>query len=248
LVTLLAEDDVVKRSATLSTDVSHVAERQMRTWAIGLQNQEELSKARPAQPLPQRVFPYVAVTREAGIDDGAVARALAARSNWKVLDRETLDHMADEQHWSRTALDFVDERTASWFNDTIGKWLDRQTVSQVEFVHRLARVVVLAAHHESMIFVGRGAQFVLPRDRGLTVRLVAPRKLRVQRLAHQLEIGEHEAERRLDEIDDGRADFIKRYFHRDVRDPHFYDLVINMEHLSSDAAAEMILHACKLRF
>ena len=241
---------MTRASTTSSPIASHTAERQMRSWALALQNQQRLAelKATPPQSLSQQIHPYVAVTREAGIDDDEVARQIAARTHWKILDREMLDHLADEQHWSRTALDLVDERTASWFNDTLGQWLDRQMVSQVEYVHRLAKIVILAAHHESMIFMGRGAQFLLPPERGVTVRLVAPRKLRIKRLAEQQACSEAKAEDLLDKIDDGRIDFVKRYYHRDVRDAHLYDLVINMEHATSSAAAELIANACKLRF
>jgi cytidylate kinase len=239
-----------RTTAPASPHLLPTAERQMRSWALGLQSQQQLAelKSTPPQSLAQQIHPYVAITREAGIDDDEVARQIAARSHWKILDRDMLDHLADEQHWSRTALDFVDERTASWFNDTLAKWLDRQTVSQVEYVHRLAKIVILAAHHESMIFMGRGAQFLLPPERGVTVRLVAPRKWRIKRLAEQQSISESNAEEQLDKIDAGRVDFVKRYYHRDVRDSHLYDLVINMEHAASETAAELITQACKLRF
>jgi cytidylate kinase len=236
-----------RTTAPSSPNVARFAERQMRSWALGLQSQEQLAKLQSDQPLAPQIHPYVAITREAGIDDDEVARQVAARTHWKILGRETIDHLADEQHWSRQALDFVDERTASWFNDTLGHWLDRQTVSQVEYVHRLARIVMLAAHNESMIFMGRGAQFLLPPERGVTVRLVAPRKLRIKRLAEEHSCSESKAEELLDQIDDGRVDFVKRYYHRDVRDSHLYDLVINMEHATSAAAAELITHVCKLR-
>jgi cytidylate kinase len=237
-----------RTTAPAGPAISPFAERQMRTWALDLQNQRQLAERKHEQELSREVHPYVAITREAGIDDDEVARHVAAQSHWKILGREMLDHMADEQHWSRTALDFVDERTASWFNDTLAKWLDRQTVSQVEYVHRLAKIVILAAHHESMIFMGRGAQFLLPPERGVTVRLVAPRKWRIKRLAEQQSLSESKAEEQLDKIDDGRVDFVQRYYHRDVRDSHLYDLVINMEHATTAAAAELITHACNLRF
>jgi cytidylate kinase len=89
---------------------------------------------------------------------------------------------------------------------------------------------------------------VLPRDRGLTIRLVAPRQQRVKRLAIQQSLSEAEAERKLDELDDGRAEFVKRYFRRDVRDPHLYDLAINLEHMTSQSAAELIHIAVRQRF
>jgi cytidylate kinase len=238
----------MKSTTTSSHDLSMIAERQMRTWALGLQTREKLDEQRAAAAEAPQTRPYIAISRQAGIDADEIARLVGAQSHWKVLDRALLDYMAEQHHWSRMSLDVVDERTASWFNDTIGTWLDRQMVSQVEYVHHLARIVILAARHENMVFVGRGAQFLLPREQGLTVRLFAPRKARAKRLAAQQHLSEAEAERQLDSIDDGRANFVKRYFHRDVRDPNLYDLLLNVEHFSDEAAAELVLLACRVRF
>jgi cytidylate kinase len=229
-------------------DLSNAAERQMRIWALGLQNQERLNERRKLTEISQRVHPYVALSREAGIDASTIARLIAARFGWKVLDRGLLDHVAEVNHWSRIALESVDEQTASWFNETIGHWLDHQTVSQVEFVHGMTKIVMLAAQHESMVLVGRGAQFVLPAARGLTVRLVAPREQRVREFAEQKGCKKREAEKLLEEIDAGRTDFVKRYFHRNIADPHLYDLTLNLAQTSYDAAAEIIINSCVLRF
>lgn len=228
-----------------SRSLSGAAERQMRTWAIGLQTQQQMAE----QNVPHsQVRPYLAISREAGVDGSAVAELVASQLHWKVLDRDLLDCMAEQNHWSRVALDFVDERTASWFNETLGKWLDRQAVSQLEYVHNLARIVVLAAQHESTIFVGRGAQFLLPRAEGASVRLIAPRDIRAAELTTQEECSKAAARKRIDEIDEGRAAFVKRYFQRDVADPHLYDLTISLEHISPAYAADIIVRYCQSRF
>ena len=114
----------------------------------------------------QLIHPYIAISRESGVDAGEIATLVAKKFGWKVFDRELLDYMAEHYNWSRVALDYVDERTASWFHETFGKWLDQQMVTQAEYVSRLGKIVLLAAQHESNVFVGRGAQFILPRDRG----------------------------------------------------------------------------------
>jgi cytidylate kinase len=133
----------------------------------------------------------------------------------------------------------------SWFHETFGKWLDKQLVSQAEFVHRLGKIVLLAAQHESMVFIGRGAQFILPRELGLAVRLIAPKQYRVQRLMAKRKCSRRDAEKFIDETDKGRADFVQRYFHRNVADPHLYDLVINLEHLPREVVVELIVNEAK---
>jgi len=230
-----------------SRALSEVAERQMRSWALQLQSQQRL--AEEGEPAPEQpvVQPYLALSRETGVDARGLAQAVAAECGWKLLDRELLDYLAEHDHLSRLALEFVDERTTSWFHEMFGKWLEEQLISQAEYVHRLARIALLAAQHESTIFIGRGIQFMLPREKGLAVRIIAPKKQRVHRIAEAREWSVREAEKFVDETDVARAQFVQRYFHHDVADPHVYDLVINLEQTPRDAAVDLIVGECKRR-
>lgn len=230
-----------------SRELSGKAERQMRTWALAL---ELTPPPAPAGKVPlQKLFkPYVAVSRESGIDAGEIAHVVAARLNWKVLDREVVEYIAEQHNWSRVSVESVDERKSSWFHDTLGKWLDSKLVSQVEYVRGLGRIIALAAQRENVVFVGRGAQFILPRDVGLTVRLIGPRKSRIRELMREENLNEHEAEKALDDVDRGRTDFVRRYFHRDIADPAVYDMVVNLEHFTNEEVAELIVKACHMRF
>ena len=228
--------------------MSHVAERQMRSWALQLQSQQRLAQERSAAAVPKLIHPYVAISRETGANGGELAKRVAEKSGWKALDRELLDYMAERYNLSRISLEFVDETVASWFHEMFGKWLDEQLVSQAEFVHRLGRLVLLAAQHESTVFVGRGAQFMLPRESGVAVRIVAPRKQRIERIMEIRHCGIHEAEKYVEDTDRGREQFVQRYFHRDITAPHLYDLVINLKFVTLDAAANLIVELCKQRF
>jgi hypothetical protein len=217
----------------------------MRTWALRMESQQRLEEETANATPKQLIHPYVAISREAGVDASEIAEAIASKIGWKMFDRELLDYMVENYHWSRVALGHVDERTVSWFHETFGNWLDKQLVSQAAFVHRLGKIVLLAAQHESMVFVGRGAQFILPRAVGLAVRIIAPRMQRVQRIIKRRQVSRRDAERFIDETDKGRADFVKRYFHHDLADAHLYDLVINLEHTPRDGAVELIVNEAR---
>jgi cytidylate kinase len=212
----------------------------MRKWALRLESQGEYAQPPAVESPRQLIHPYIAVSRETGVDAAGIGQAVATRLGWKVLDSELLDYIAEHYGMSRLALEYVDERAATWFHETFGKWLDEQLVSQAEYVSRLGTTMLLAAQHESTVFVGRGAQFVLPREAGYAIRLIAPRKQRIQRIIAARHCGQQEAESFVDESDRGRAEFVRRYFQRDVADPHNYDLVINLDRTPREAAAELI--------
>ncbi len=126
-----------------------------------------------------------------------------------------------------------------------GKWLDKQLVSQAEYVSRLGKVVLLAAQHESTVFVGRAVLFMLPRERGVAVRIIASEKQRVAQIAAKRQCSEREAKEFVESTDRGREQFVRRYFHQDITDPRLYDLVINLAHISRDEAVEVIVSAAK---
>jgi cytidylate kinase len=218
----------------------------MRIWALDLEAKKRLEEERA---VPQQlIYPYIAISRETGVNAREFADLVAKKLGWKVFDRELLDYMAEHYHWSNVALDYVDEKTASWFHETFGKMLDEQIVTQAEYVSRLGKLVLLAAQHESHVFVGRGVQFILPKDRGLTVRILAPKNERIKRVMERRNCSQADAERFIDETDKGRAAFVRRYFQHDVSDPRLYDLVINLEHTSRDAALNLLVGDYLMRF
>ena len=228
--------------------LSQLAERQMRSWALQLESQKNRSHLQAGTPLQKVIHPYIAISREAGADGGRLAQLLAEKLGWKTFDRELLDYMVEHFDVPRIALEFVDETVASWFHEMFGKWLDEQMLSQAEYVNRLGRVVLLAAQHENTVFVGRGAQYILPRELGLAVRIIAPKAQRAARLAQLHGYSLHEAERYADVLDRGRTQFVTRYFHKDCANPHQYDLVFNLQRMSIDDAAELLASECRRRF
>jgi cytidylate kinase len=238
------------KSAALSGNraLSQVAERQMRQWAMQLEMQKHLAEEEVAPAVPQLIKPFIAISRDTGAQGEELARRVAERLGWKVFGRELLDYMADQYHLSRISLDFVDEKAASLFHEMFGKWLDKQLVSQAEYVSRLGNIILLAAQHESIVFVGRGAQFILPRESGVAFRVIAPKKQRIESIMQRRQCDRNDAEKFIDDTDAGRAEFIRRYFQRETADSNLYDLVLNLKYLSLDEAVEVMANHCRNRF
>lgn len=230
-----------------SRGLSDLAERQMRAWALQLEAQQRLSEERAAAPVPDLIHPYLAISRETGVNARELAEEVAERCGWKLFDRELLDYLAEHDNLSRLALEFVDEKAVSWFHEMFGTWLDEQMVSQAEYVNRLGRIVLLAAQHESTVFIGRGVQFILPREIGVSVRIIDSLRTRVRRVEERMHCGEREAHKFIEQTDSARAQFVQRYYHHDVADPHLYDLTINLEYVPREAAVDLIVAECRRR-
>jgi cytidylate kinase len=219
------------------------AERQMRAWA----RSEEIAAYGLEEAVWRRLTQcgrtYIAMTRESGTNAPEIARLCGQKLGWEILDKTLLDRVAERLREPRTMLDAVDETRSSWIYDVLGTWLDDQLVTHDKYVAYLGRVIRAAGRHGKVVFVGRGAQFLLPREKGLTVRLVASEKYRIQTIMERESFGEAEARRFMIKTDGGRQAFVAQFFRRDVTDPHLYDLVLNVERLGAAAVVDQIVVA-----
>jgi cytidylate kinase len=168
---------------------------------------------------------------------------LSQRLGWPVFDRNLLDCIAEHFNLPRMMLDLVDETHASWVYDVLGTWMDRKIVPHEKFVACLSRIIAEAARRGNGVFVGRGAQFLLPRQDTLTVRLIASPEYRLRQIMSRLGMNEPEARTHIREVECGRREFVERFFHRDLTDPHLYDLVINVERSGIEKAVNEIAAA-----
>ncbi len=117
-------------------------------------------------------------------------------------------------------------------------------LDDARYLKTLEAVIRELSRNQSLVIQGRGSQFIL-RDnpRALHVLVTAPVGVRLQRVQEGLNLDFENAKREVSRFDSGSREFIKRYFKAEVWDPVNYDLVLNTEHLSYPAAAEIIANA-----
>jgi len=222
------------------------AERRMRTWELSQTAVGVDSQPSSPPPVPQ-LGPYLAISREHGAGGGDIAQLIGQRLGWEVFDKSILEDVAQRCHTSTDLLELVDETAANWVYDVLGTWLDRVLIPHEKYVTQLYQVVLAAARRGRAIFVGRGAQFVLPHEGGLSVRVYAPMDYRVKRVAQALQLTASEARQRIELIDKGRQQFVHRYFHHRIEDLSVYDLAVNIARLGHEGAVEQILLAMRRR-
>ena len=115
-------------------------------------------------------------------------------------------------------------------------------LDDARYLKTLEAVLRELARNQSLVIQGRGSQFIL-RDysRALHVLVTAPMEIRLKRIMEGLKLDAESARREISRFDGGGREFIKRYFKAEVWDPVYYDLVVNTEHLSFQAAASIII-------
>ena len=191
--------------------------------------------------------PYVIISREKGAGGNAVARQVGKRLGWQVFDNEIVDEIAKEAHLRRQLIESLDERDQATIQaliqDTIGQLLHSQALGASEYVRYLRQVVLTLGHQGDVVIVGHGARFILPRQFGLSARVVAPLETRLRRIADKAHLALTAARTLVEKTDRERVQAVRHQFGHDVTDPLSHDLMINTADLDVEAAAEVIITA-----
>jgi len=220
------------------------AEFQMRFHNILARSAEERGAAELRK---EKYGPYMTISRQTGSGGAEIARLLGERLGWSVLDRELVEDLAKRLRLSPQLLALVDETDSGWFRDTILNLLNSRLVLQDSYVTMLGKVILLAAFDGRVVIVGRGAHLILPAEHGVRIRVVAPRDARVARLRETDGLDVVAAEKKIDNVDHSRAEFIRRHFHTTTDDPHNYDLVIDASMFGVQGSVDVICKALEVR-
>jgi len=112
----------------------------------------------------------------------------------------------------------------------------------------LESVVRELARSQPLVILGRGSQFILKDYPGaLHVLVVAPLETRVKRLMQERNLDQETAKLEIERFDKSLRKFIKRYFKSEFEDPVYYDLVVNTERLTFQAASSIVVDTLSFR-
>ncbi|MBW1822092.1 MAG: cytidylate kinase-like family protein, partial [Deltaproteobacteria bacterium] len=121
--------------------------------------------------------------------------------------------------------------------------VDKKHLWPDQYLRHLMKVIGTIGKHGNAVIVGRGANFVLPPEGRIRVRIVAPLDVRVENVSHNFGVSAGDAKRRIIRTESERRAFIRKYFNADITDSINYDIVLNTGTLSIEAAANAIKNA-----
>src|SRR6185437_5863715 len=129
-------------------------------------------------PEPVARFRNVCISREAGAGAGTIGRMVGTRLDWKVFDHELLEAIAHRMELAIDEVRAFDELAPSVVQDWILPLREEHYAPQEAYLDHLAKLVEAIGRAGDSIILGRGAGFLLPRAETLSVRIVAPLKVR----------------------------------------------------------------------
>jgi cytidylate kinase len=212
-------------------------------WLFGLG--EELHQ--PAStPIPVARFQNICISREAGAGGSALARMVGDRLGWKVYDEELIEAIAHRMQVPIDEVRALDEQAPSMVQDWLLPLREEYYAPQEAYLDHLAKLIEAIGRAGESILVGRGAGFMLPRETTLSLRVIAPMKVRAQRLAERMGVSVRTARRAARDLDRRRAQFDRTMHRANPSDPHNFDMVLDTASLSLEIAAEIVVHAAEV--
>jgi len=162
-----------------------------------------------------------------------LAKCLSERLGIPSVSREVITQVADQFGISETVLVEQLEKTKR------GPSAERRL-----YLASLQLALAERAQQGPFVYHGLAGHFLL---RGipqiLKIGIVAPLKLRAQKLMEEKNISPEEAIRSIQQWDERRANWVRFLYDVDWLDPSLYDLVINIASVSVDSACEIVISA-----
>ncbi len=186
-------------------------------------------------------IPVITISAEPGSGGHIIAKAIAKRFNFDMFDRDIIGQIADSARISSTVIESMEKERLSGIKDFIASLIDDRYLYPGVYIRHLMKVVSVIGKHGQAVIVGRGANFILPPNERLAIRVIAPLTTRMKKVADEFGVTLEEAKRRVINREAKRAAFVHQAFHAEVNDPLNYDLVLNTDKLTIDAAVGAVV-------
>jgi len=205
--------------------------------------------------MPRRV---VCVSGPDGTGMRQVAAVVAQKLGFALVDEEIVV-MAAERAGIEPSLMADVERRRSFIERTVGGMptgLDMSSIVATADPHAMAgattselrdlirQAIEETAAHGDVVIVAHAASHALASEPGvLRVLITGSPEVRVGRFAAERGLSEKEASSVLSKSDAGRAGYLKRFYGERLELPTQFDLVVNTDRLTPEAAASLVLLA-----
>lgn len=190
--------------------------------------------------------PCLLVSRECGSGGGLVARQAGDLLGWNVFDARIVDEIARNAHVQQRVVQDVDEHVHSGWERTLREFLPDDLADE-KYFHHLREAILTLGRHGNVVIVGRGAQYVLPQQCAVRVRIVAPLEERAKRVAERRNISLDEARAQVWAIDKQRGEFVWKIFRKEAGSPLNQDIMINTGEVGIETAVKIVIAVLQVK-
>ncbi len=197
----------------------------------------------------------ITISREYGSGGGVIARMLAERLGWRLVDDRLVLKLAELP--ARKVEEGSPEQSADpwlhglfkalWRGGFVGAAtrVDREAWDAESLARLWNALILRAAEAGECVVMGRGGQCVLQKhEDAFHVHIYAPAADRVRRIREQMPEGCDAAEL-IRERDQRRSEYVRHYFGQNWNNPHLYHMML-CSSIGFDRAAAAVLCASGL--
>ncbi len=197
---------------------------------------------------------FITISREYGCSGYTIGKKIAEILNkaepapsplWAAYERQVLDKVMEEMELSSHLVKTLTDDALRDLSDIL-KSVFSSLPPQVAVYQKLAQTIRILAAHGNVVLVGRASN-VITREMsgGYHVMIVAPMEVKIQNVMKNKNVSKKEAEKLVIDNTARRENYITEYVKFDVRDPHNYDMILNLGSTGIDAAARLIIEGMK---
>lgn len=179
----------------------------------------------------------ITISRQMGSLGDEIAQALARKLDWELITRNQLNE--------RFFAQIADGRDLHLLTESARFYLT-PTQSGISYLDYLKQALCELARRQSAVLVGFGSSLIFADDPdALRIRIIAPEKVRINRVKRQFRVSDAEAEQILLTADKKHKRFVSTVFSNDLSDITLYDLTLNTASISTDECVAAIMAAQK---
>lgn len=211
--------------------------------------QEQLDRWKEAHKKKQEekelIYTVVTLSMEPGSGGCFVAQKVAETLDFDYFHRDIVQGIAQSAHSSEKVINTLERERLTGVEDFLSSVIREKYLYPGTYQRHLMKVVSAIAKHGKAVVVGRGANFILPPEKRLSVRVIAPLERRIRNVCRQFAVPEDKARRRVIQRESKRSAFVRQTFHAKISDPEHYDLILNTDKMSVESAAAAIVGAVR---
>jgi len=209
-----------------------------------LQEEHAIANIKAQQEWDKSKTHVVTVSRNYGALGKEVGQLLADTLEVRCCDRYILQEVARRADIDEELVKVLDEHISHIDEHWWGALIHKDAFTYEDYYKYLVKTVFSISLRGGVI-IGRGANLILGADRAFRVRIIGSPVKCAERVAERENISFEEANQKAHDVDQERAEYIKKLYETDIDDPLSYDLVLNSDRYDRVQLVELILEAMK---
>jgi cytidylate kinase len=207
-----------------------------------LKEQHALDPRKAQQAWSKSEKHVVTISRNFGSLGKKAGKLLADALEVRCCDRYILQEVARRADIDENLVKVLDEHISHIDEHWWIHLLSKNTFSYEDYYKHLVKTIFSISLRGGVI-IGRGANLILGPERAFRVRIVGSPLKCAERVAERENISLEEAMQQVQDVDQERAEYIRKLYDTDIDDPLAYDLVLNSDRYDKVQLTELILVA-----